>query len=210
MAAQLRILNAMTVPELLEFSDKVHDSARHLLRRAQSRIKTRGVSRSEQTMREVEQLMVIRNRLETIFTEPVPIHLSITESMRLRNDMFTRERQATSELIDVLFLLFRHNLDPVFINSIRSILNSYNRSSSMLSRQPPLNVGTITMPPNQNIRASLHQGVPLLTRQPRISNLFANINGTGRKYRKNTSYKLSTCKSGKCHKKKTRRNTIRR
>ena len=190
----------MTVPELLEFSDKVHDSARHLLRRAQSRIKTRGVSRTEQIMREVEQLMVIRNRLETIFTEPVPIHSSNTESMRLRNDMFTRERQATTELIDALFLLFRHNLDPVFINSIRSILNSYNRSSSMLSRQPP----------NENIRASLPQGAPVLTRQqPRID-LFVNIGGTRRKYRKNTSYKLSKCKYGQCHKKKTRRNNVRR
>lgn len=206
MAVQLRILNAMTVPELLEFTDKVHDSATHLLRRAQSRIKTRGVSRTEQTMREVEELMVIRNRLEAIYREPLPTHLSITESMRLRNDMFTLERLANRELITALSLLFRHNLDPLFINSIRSILYSYNRSSSMLSRQPPLNIGTITMPPNQNIRASLPQGVPLLSRQPRISNLFTNINGMGRKYRKNTSYKLSKCKYGQCHKKKTRRN----
>ena len=199
MASRLRILNAMTVPELLEFTDKVHDSATHLLRRAQSRIKTRGVSKTEQTMREVEELMVIRNRLEAIYREPLPIHSSNTESMRLRNDMFTRERQATSELITALSLLFRHNLDPVFINSIRSILNSYNHQPSMLSRQLP----------NQNIRASLPQGVPLLSRQPRI-HLFTNINGMGRKYRKNTSYKLSKCKYGQCHKKKTRRTNVRR
>lgn len=199
MASHLRILNAMTIPELLEFTDKVHDSAIHLLRRAQSRIKTRGVSKTEQTMREVEELMVIRNRLEAIYRDPVPTHSSITESMRLRNDMFTLERLASRELITALSLLFRHNLDPVFINSIRSILNSYNRSSSMLSRQSP----------NENIRASLPQGAPVLTRQPRID-LFVNIGGKGRKYRKNTSYKLSKCKYGQCHKKKTRRNNKRR
>jgi hypothetical protein len=199
MASHLRILNTMTVPELLEFTDKVHDSATHLLRRAQSRIKTRGVSKTEQTMREVEELMVIRNRLEAIYREPLPIHSSNTESMRLRNDMFTLERLATSELIDALGLLFRHNLDPLFINNIRSILNSYNRSSSMLSRQPP----------NENIRASLPQGAPVLTRQPRID-LSVNIGGKGRKYRKNTSFKLSKCKYGQCHKKKTRRNNKRR
>ena len=153
-------------------------------------------------MREVEELMVIRNRLEAIYREPVPTHSSITESMRLRNDMFTLQRLATRELIDALSLLFRHNLDPVFINSIRSILNSYNRSSSMLSRQPP----------NENIRASLPQGAPVLTRQPHIRDLFlsVNIGGTRRKYRKNTSYKLSKCKYGQCHKKKTRRNNKRR
>ena len=202
MASRLRILNAMTIPELLEFTDKVHDSATHLLRRARSRIKTRGVSKTEQTMREVEELMVIRNRLEAIYREPVPTHSSITESMRLRNDMFTLQRLATRELIDALSLLFRHNLDPVFINSIRSILNSYNRSSSMLSRQPP----------NENIRASLPQGAPVLTRQPHIRDLFSSVNigGTRRKYRKNTSYKLSKCKYGQCHKKKTRRNNVRR
>jgi hypothetical protein len=199
MASHLRILNTMTVPELLEFTDKVYDSATHLLRRAQSRIKTRGVSKTEQTMREVEELMVIRNRLEAIYREPLPIHSSNTESMRLRNDMFTLERLATSELIDALGLLFRHNLDPLFINNIRSILNSYNRSSSMLSRQPP----------NENIRASLPQGAPVLTRQPRID-LSVNIGGKGRKYRKNTSFKLSKCKYGQCHKKKTRRNNKRR
>jgi hypothetical protein len=210
MVSHLRILNSMTVPELLEFTDKVYDSATHLLRRAQSRIKTRSVSRTEQIMREVEQLMVIRNRLETIFTEPVPIHSSYTESMRLRNNMFTRERQATSELIDALFLLFRHNLDPLFINSIRSILNSYNHQPSMLSRQPPSNVGTVTMPPNENIQGSLPQGAPRLSRQPRIPDLFANLNGRGRKYRKNTSFKLSKCKYGQCHKKKTRRKNITR
>ena len=64
MASRLRILNAMTIPELLEFTDKVHDSATHLLRRARSRIKTRGVSKTEQTMREVEELMVIRNKIK--------------------------------------------------------------------------------------------------------------------------------------------------
>lgn len=200
MTSHLRILNAMTIPELLEFTDKVHDNATHLLRRAQSRIKTRGVSKTEQTMREVEELMVIRNRLEAIYRDPVPNHSSNTESMRLRDSMFTLQRLASRELITALSRLFRHNLDPLFINSIRSILNSYNRSSSMLSRQPP----------NENIRASLPQGVPPLSRQPRISNLFVNIGGTGRKYRKNTSYKLSKCKYGQCNKKKTRRNNVRR
>lgn len=200
MAAQLRILNAMTIPELLEFTDKVHDSATHLLRRAQSRIKTRGVSKTEQTMREVEELMVIRNNLEAIVRDPVPTHLSITESLRLRDDSVTLLRLGSRELIVALSRLFRHNLDPLFINSIRSILNSYNRSSTMLSRQPP----------NENIRASLPQGVPPLSRQPRIPNLFVNIGGTKRKYRKNTSYKLSKCKYGQCDKKKTRRNNIAR
>lgn len=209
MTSHLRILNAMTIPELLEFTDKVHDSATLLLRRAQSRIKTRNVSKTEQTMREVEELMIIRNRLEAIYRDPVPTHSSITESMRLRNDMFTLQRLASRELITALSLLFRHNLDPLFINNIRLILNSYNHQPTMLSRQPPLNVRTSTMPPNENIRASLPQGVPPLTRQPRID-LFVNIGGTRRKYRKNTSCKLSKCKYGQRHKKKTRRNNITR
>ena len=202
MTSRLRILNAMTIPELLEFTDKVHDNATHLLHRAQSRIKTRSVSKIEQTMREVEELMVIRNHLEAIVRDPVPTHLSITESMRQRDDSDTLLRLGSRELIVALSRLFRHNLDPLFINNIRSILNSYNRQSSMLSRQPP----------NENIRASIPQGAPQLSRQPRIRDLSlsVNIGGTGRKYRKNTSYKLSKCKYGQCHKKKTRRNNKRR
>ena len=209
MTSRLRILNAMTIPELLEFTDKVHDNATQLLRRAQSRIKTRSVSKIEQTMREVEELMVIRNHLEAIVRDPIPTHLSITESMRQRDDSVTLLRLGSRELIVALSRLFRHNLDPLFINNIRSILNSYNHQSSMLSAQTPLNVGTVTMQPNENIRASIPQGAPQLSRQPRISNLFANINGRGRKYRKSTSYKLSKCKYGQCHKKKTRRKNIR-
>ena len=77
MTSRLRILNAMTIPELLEFTDKVHDNATHLLRRAQSRIRTRGVSKIEQTMREVEEIMVIRNHLEAIVRDPIPNHLSV-------------------------------------------------------------------------------------------------------------------------------------
>ena len=209
MTSRLRILNAMTIPELLEFTDKVHDNATHLLRRAQSRIKTRGVSKIEQTMSEVEEIMVIRNNLEAIVRDPIPSHLSITESMRLRDDSVTLQRLGRRELIVELSRLFRHNLDPLFINNIRSILNSYNHQSSMLSRQVPSNVGTVSMPPNENIQVSIPQGAPRLSRQPRIHDLFVNLNGRGRKYRKNTSFKLSKCIYGQCHKKKTRRKNIR-